>query len=578
VETTGADANEEFARWLAETAKAGQTADQARSAQPGAPAATPPVAPPGAMPPPPSAPGQPAPPSPEFFGAEQPPSPPTRPYEAPFAGPQIARTSFQPAAGDPPLPPAPAPPPPAGTFAPIVPVPPAPPAPPAASAPPAAGTPLPPAWAPAAPPPPAESTPFFPAGDAAPVGFPPAPPPSAAPPAFPPLETPPAFATEPGPPPPGAPVPPSFPPVPPAAPVPPPAPEPPGAPSYVDPYAQLAPPAAAPTADPYAAPVDATSADTAARLAASPPPGLEAPPTAAPPVGERPADEDALSALFGGLHTAEAPVAPTADLFASAPVAPPPPVYTPEPAFTVEPVPPPIAPIEPEPSRQPVAPASRGSRTVSSPPPPADDPTAGTQFFGGGTGDYEAPPDLDRTTAGEKAAFVLAFLIPPAGLIGSIVAAAHSARNRGWVHGFVRAGLIISIVTTIAAGFGAAFAYKVLEDQRRFDSLAAASTQFCSTIAEQPDMITPPTFGFPGPGASIPETIDGIQAYIDRWVALAAVSPSGIRPDVTRVADAARGILETIETTRLVNNEQNIANMTSVAESTQIVAWEAEYC
>jgi hypothetical protein len=229
---------------------------------------------------------------------------------------------------------------------------------------------------------------------------------------------------------------------------------------------------------------------------------------------------------------------------------------------------------EPAPS----APAAGYAQAFSSTPPSDDDPTAGTQFFGGGTGGYEDPPDLDRTTVGEKVVFVLAFLIPPAGLIGSIVAAAQSARRRGWVHPFVRAGLVISIVTTIIVGIAGAYGYKVLEDQRRHDALAAASTQFCATIAEQPGMIDPPTFGFPGPGASIPETIEGIQAYIDRWDALASVSPSGIRPDVTRVADAARDILETIETTRLVNNEQNIANMTQVAESTRIPTWQAEYC
>jgi hypothetical protein len=91
-------------------------------------------------------------------------------------------------------------------------------------------------------------------------------------------------------------------------------------------------------------------------------------------------------------------------------------------------------------------------------------------------------------------------------------------------------------------------------------------------------MITPPTFGFPSPGNSIPETIAGIQAYADKFDALAAVSPSGIRPDVTRVADAAREILSTIETTRLIDNASNVANMTNVAESTHLVAWAREYC
>jgi hypothetical protein len=308
----------------------------------------------------------------------------------------------------------------------------------------------------------------------------------------------------------------------------------------------------------------------------------------APPAGERPADQDPLSSLFGGLApTAESPIAPTDDLFASSPVAPPAPVYTPEPAFTAQPTPPAApAPPAPEPvyvpAAEPLAPAPAPSagytQAFSSTPPPDDDPNAGTQFFGGGTGSFEEPPDLDRTTAGEKVAFALAFVVPPVGLIASIVAAAQSARRRGWVHGFVRAALVISILTTIVAGIGGAFAYKSFEDQQRHAAIEEASAQFCSTVAEQPDMITLPTFGFPGPGPSIPDTVTAIQEYIDRWDALADVSPSGIRQDVTRVADVAREILATIDETRLVDNEANIANMTAVAASTRIPAWATEYC
>jgi hypothetical protein len=292
-----------------------------------------------------------------------------------------------------------------------------------------------------------------------------------------------------------------------------------------------------------------------------------------------------LSTLFGGLApTTESPIAQTADLFASTPVTPPAPVYTPEPAFAAQPVAPAPEPPAPEPETEyaaaSVAPAPDAghAQAFRSTPPPDDDLSAGTQFFGGGTGSYEEPPDLDRTTTAEKVAFALAFVVPPVGLIASIVAAAQSARRRGWVHGFVRAALAISIVTTLVAGIAGAFAYKTLEDQQRHAAIEAASTQFCSTVADQPDMITLPTFGFPGPGASIPDTVAAIQEYIDRFDGLAAVSPSGIRPDVTRVADVAREILATIESTRLVDNEANIANMTSVAASTGIPGWAAEYC
>jgi hypothetical protein len=56
------------------------------------------------------------------------------------------------------------------------------------------------------------------------------------------------------------------------------------------------------------------------------------------------------------------------------------------------------------------------------------------------------------------------------------------------------------------------------------------------------------------------------------------VSPTGIRADVSRVSDAASGILDNITTTRLVNNDENVAIMSSVAQSTNIVGWSQEYC
>lgn len=208
---------------------------------------------------------------------------------------------------------------------------------------------------------------------------------------------------------------------------------------------------------------------------------------------------------------------------------------------------------------------------------PDSDPTAGTQFFGGGVGEWEEPPDLDRTTMFERIAFILAFT-GPIGLVMAIVAAVRSSRTRGWVHRLIRASIGIGVVFTLIVGVLGFFAYKAIDDARQHDALEAASARFCQTTAENPDMLSQPTFGFPAPGASVPETLTAIQEYVDRWDALAEVSPSQIRPDVTRVADAARTILDTITTTRLVNNDENVAVMSSTASQTNIIGWADEYC
>jgi hypothetical protein len=351
----------------------------------------------------------------------------------------------------------------------------------------------------------------------------------------------------------------------------------------------------APVGDPFGS-LFAADDDTAARLAAAAPPSVE--PLAAPDMGTSIADDDPMKSLFG-LHTEEQPaIAPDLPLSPAVPVEAVPvepelqPQLQPSQAEwsqlpTHQPDDPVLPPrLEPDFATSPAeasaaAPVASGSYSLTMPsgaPPADDDPTAGTQFFGGGTGEWEEPPDLDRTTVGEKVAFALAFLVPPAGLIASIVAAVQSSRERGWVHGFVRAALVIALVMTVVAGFAGAFFYKQLEDARKHDVLVASSAQFCATIADRPDMIEPPAFGFPAPAATIADTLTAIQEYVDRWNALAAVSPSGIRPDVTRVADSASDILDKITTTRIVNNDENVAVMSSVAESTNLVGWADAYC
>jgi hypothetical protein len=604
----GGDANDEFARWLAETARAEQAAAP-DPAQPQQPAAPPPAAAPAAAPPA----------APEFFGADQLAAPPTRPYEPQPSGPPVARSSYQPPAEQPAAEQPPAAPPSSDYVTPAV-------------LPPAAGD---PGWAPQYTSPPAPeaptpqpseqpANPFFPDQQAAPApSWDTAPAPGAGVPAF---EAP-AY------------VPPATPPAEPVA-----SPAEPAAPAW-SPYdapAQTAPetpafdpaqPTAAfpaapaapapswdapavPPADPFGALFATNADDTAARLAASPPPSADAP-IASPPASSVPADEDPMKSLFG-LETEEhpairpdapapepsgfgfdAPAAapePPADQFAAAqppaftpePSAPLP-TYTPEPASTSAPYTPepsfaaaPSAAPVPEPAfaaaAAPASGASSYSLSQSGGVPADDDPSAGTQFFGGGAGEWDDSPDLDKTTTVEKIGLGLAILLPPIGLIAGIVNAVRSSRERGWVHRLIRISLGVAVVMTVVAGIGGAYLYKAIDDARKHDAIAAASAQFCKAVTDDPSMISPPAFGFPAPGATIADTITSFQAYVDKWTALAGVSPSGIRADVNRVVDSAQGIVDTVTKSRLVDNDQNIEVMSSVAGSTNIVGWADEYC
>ena len=608
METTGADANDEFARWLAETAKAGQGAVPATpppAAQPGAPALgsplqpcrarrrpcrprlpLPPAAPPaGAMPPPP-APGQhAAPPAPEFFGGDQLAAPPTRPYEAPFAGPQISRTSFQPA-GDPDQPPAAAP---FGARLRRL-----------------------------------RSRPFTPDPPAAPTSRCPAPPRSR------PQPSPSGGAARMGPrlrsararprprprrsaraqhtvlpvarnggprvraarlpvrrtgaarasrhpacrpprrlrlrlrrlrrPPPRTRLPRRPPPRPPSRRW---AHRPPISRPHSRRWSRLrilrrvsaphpAPIRSARSSRPrlrHRGPPGSLAAAGDSRAAAGGAAGRRTTRRRGPavhalrPASRRPPSHRSRPRSSRPRSSPRPRSRRRPTCSRRRPSRPRPRSTRRNPRSRLQPLPPPPRRLEPEPAYVPdrgrprPAPSAGYTQAFGSTPPPDDDPNAGTQFFGGGTGSYEEPPDLDRTTTGEKVAFALAFVVPPVGLIASIVAAAQSARRRGWVHGFVKAALAISIVTTIAAGIAGAFAYKTLEDQQRHAAIEAASTQFCATVAEQPDMITPPTFGFPGPGPSIPDTVD-VDPGVHR--SLATPSRTSRRAGSARTSPASR--------------------------------------
>lgn len=198
--------------------------------------------------------------------------------------------------------------------------------------------------------------------------------------------------------------------------------------------------------------------------------------------------------------------------------------------------------------------------------------------FASGPQNDDDEPDLGRSTAGEKIGLVLAILVAPIGLIVGIVAAIRSANRRGWVVGIVRASIAIAVVFTVVLGIGGYFGYTQFKLQQAHDQTAAASAAFCAAIKATPSMDQLPTFGWPAVAASIPESLKAMQAYEDRWVKLAKVSPAGIKPGVTRVAAAAKKIIDSVTVARTVDDASNVATMSSVASSSGVPEWHSEYC
>lgn len=186
--------------------------------------------------------------------------------------------------------------------------------------------------------------------------------------------------------------------------------------------------------------------------------------------------------------------------------------------------------------------------------------------------------DLARSTTGEKIGLALAVLVAPIGLIVGIIAAARSAGRRGWVVGIVRASIAIAAVLTVVLGIGGYYGYTQFKQQQLHDQTAAASAAFCAAIKADPSMDQLPTLGWPAVAASISDSLKDMQAYEDRFTKLAKVSPAGIKPGVTRVAAAAKKIIDAVKVARIVDDASNVATMSAVASSSGIPDWHSEYC
>ncbi|WP_284252342.1 hypothetical protein [Pseudolysinimonas kribbensis] len=194
-------------------------------------------------------------------------------------------------------------------------------------------------------------------------------------------------------------------------------------------------------------------------------------------------------------------------------------------------------------------------------------------------GDYEEVDEqqLARSTPLERILFALAFLVPPVGLIGSIIAAVRSSSRRGWVIGLLKAGMAVGVVFCIVAAGCAYAGYNVLRQQQAHDRVAAASAGFCAAINKDPTLGRDDG-GWPQPATSVPASLSAMQAFVDRWNALAKASPAGIRSKVATVAAAGSEVIKTVTAQRTVNDADNRSLVQSAVSSSGVRNWRSEYC
>lgn len=235
-----------------------------------------------------------------------------------------------------------------------------------------------------------------------------------------------------------------------------------------------------------------------------------------------------------------------------------------------------------QPVHQPAQPLSNQSHMVAPPvSPPATPPARAPARR-----DPNAPFDFQlrprrvppRTTPLEWLSLAFAIVVPPLGLVLSIVARGIARGQRRWRTRVASVATTVSVILSVLVGAGTGV---YLESQRLATieaERASMTLPLCSLQEQVPGVLQSPTFGWPPVGESIPESVASIEAYYTQWNYLARVLPAEIKADAAAVATAADEILSQIEETTIVDEPGNVNRMTTVVAGLGIEQWAAKYC
>jgi hypothetical protein len=178
----------------------------------------------------------------------------------------------------------------------------------------------------------------------------------------------------------------------------------------------------------------------------------------------------------------------------------------------------------------------------------------------------------------EWASLALAVVLPPLGLIVSIVAGFLARRTHGWTTWVVKTATVVGAILTVVLIVGGVVFTAIGNAEAADAKIVADSAAFCSLLDETPGVLEQPGFGWPTDRSAIPETIVEMQAYLDRWNALTDVAPEGVRAGVRSVADAAQSLLTAVQTTQVIDRQRNLDQISSVTQSSGVPAYVAKYC
>ncbi|TBN56159.1 hypothetical protein EYE40_01415 [Glaciihabitans arcticus] len=183
-----------------------------------------------------------------------------------------------------------------------------------------------------------------------------------------------------------------------------------------------------------------------------------------------------------------------------------------------------------------------------------------------------------RATPLEWIALALAVLVPPLGLVLSIIAGFVSRAKRGWTTWVVRTATVLGVILTIAVIVGGVVLDAIGRSEAAEAKIVADSAPFCASLDTTPGILEAPAFGWPTEPTTIDETVVAMKAYQLRWKELADIAPAGISSGTRSIAFAAQSLVTAVESTKVIDRTGNLSHMKAITAAAGIPAWVARYC
>ncbi|WP_411699737.1 hypothetical protein [Conyzicola sp.] len=188
------------------------------------------------------------------------------------------------------------------------------------------------------------------------------------------------------------------------------------------------------------------------------------------------------------------------------------------------------------------------------------------------------PRVVPRTSVLEWIALALAILVPPLGLLVTIVARLVTLHRHHWTTTVAKAATVISIVLTVALGAGTAVHLVVATRDADAARVVAEAQPLCDGLAATPGVLDLDGYGWPTEVAPLAVTLEAMTAYQARWQQLADLAPSSARAGTVAIAEQAGILVTAVETTRAIDRSANLATMESVTDASGLPQFVAQYC